>query len=392
MIKNVFFYVSGRLFSFGQTAHFFYFRQFYISIRTIKKEKLKAKQNKKILEGVCFVKKMIIAISVFALFGTQAFAEDRGFVDVFEESAAAGDDIKTFPISVRGEKNSEINGDFNCIGDNICWVEISFYPKHGKLEADGELLTFTYIPDENFTGRDCFYYKVSNGRYTSNVSKCDIRIKNSSADKKLSAFSYGDMDGNQYEYAALRLAEGDVLKGDKIGKSYYFHPEEFVKRSTAAGCVYRILKSASEPSAEGVGAFNGGGDYFKKPGEEVYYARKAGIIHGERCEGKINLRSDEIVSRAEFFCMLDRAMGLKGAGIEPEADDFSQTPDFALSSVKRLSAAGIIGDNTAIRPKLPITKGEMAELLYRYMCYEKNRPEKTASQQISEKLYQEISI
>lgn len=338
------------------------------------------------------MKKIIIIVLIFTMLNTRVFAEEKGFVDVFEETAVAGDnDIKTFPISVEGEKNRELSGNFNCTGDDICWVEISFYPKHGRIEADGNSMSFTYVPNKNFTGKDRFYYKVSNGRYTSNVSECNIKIKNSYASNKLSAFSYSDMSGNQSEYAAVKLVESDILRGEKIGLCYYFHPKAFVKRSTAASSIYRISKSVHQPITKTAGAFNAAERFPENSEDEVYYACKSGILYGEKYNGQANLRLDGIATRAEFFCMLDRAIGLKDSGMA--AEDLSEMPDFAAGSAKRLLAAGIISDkDISLKPDEPITKQEMAELLYKYMCYEKNKPKKSINRQISEKLYPEICI
>ena len=341
-----------------------------------------------------YMKNIIIFISAFMLCNTQAFAEDKGFADVFEETAAAdGEEMKTYPINIEGEKNQSVKSAFNCAGNDICTVEISFYPKHGTVEADGNLMTFTYTPDKNFIGKDAFYYKVSNGRYTSNVSKCSIKIKNTTAGSRLSVFGYSDMTGNKSEYAAQKLAEDDILKGDKIGINYYFYPEAYVKRSTAAGCIARISEKADR-AVQLAGAFYADGIFSENSDNEVYYACKSGIIYGERCADKTDLRLDDIVTRADFLCMLDRAMGLKNEnGEAPVFCDSAQIPDYAVKSINRLYAAKIITDtDDYLRPNEPLNKEDMAELLYKYICYEKNLSGKTINQRIIEKLYPEVSV
>lgn len=341
------------------------------------------------------MKNIIIFISAFMLCNTQAFAEDKGFTDVFEEMAAAdGEEIKTYPIDIEGEKNQPVKSSFNFSGDNICTVEISFYPKHGTIEADGANMTFVYTPRKNFIGKDTFYYKVSNGKYTSNVSKCSIKIKNTSAENKLSVFGYSDMMGSKSEYAAQKLAEADILKGDKIGINYYFYPQSAVTRSAAAGCIAHISRTARQDAALPAGAFSAAGIFSGNYDDEVYYACKSGIIYGEQYAGEADLRLDDIVTRAEFLCMLDRAMGLKSEIREaPAFEDSAQIPDYAVKSIERLCTAEIITDkDNYLRPNEPLTKEDMAELLYKYMCYEKNSVEKTINQRIIEKLNPEVSV
>ena len=342
------------------------------------------------------MKKILFVLSAAFILSPRAFAAPCA-IDVFEEYASFDDEeCKTYAINLSTEINTPVSNSFLYSGEGICTVEITLNPLHGTLEADGNAMEFVYTPNKNFTGSDCFYYRVSNGVISSNISKCTIKT-GKEKQNAASGFYYTDMTGSTAEYAALKVVELDILKGEKIGKDYYFYPDTEVTRGMAVSCISRADRynknSSSEPEVKQV--FADANSLSGQLKNDVYYASNSGIINGIKSNGEYYLRLNDTVTRVEFFCMLDRAMSAKTDTAEELLyADKALIPDYASVSVKNLVSRKILPNEeySLLRPDDSLTKEEMAQLLYKFTAFNEKNAVKTMAQQIKENIYSSRNI
>lgn len=204
-------------------------------------------------------------------------------------------------------------------------------------------------------------------------------------------FSYADMAGNSADYAAVKLVELGVIKGERVGEEYYFHPDKTVTRSEAISYLNAALGIAKTTvDTKDINIFADCKELTERVKKNAYIAYKAGIIKGKRENDGLYLVPNEEITRAEFFSMIDRAAGGKTAGeTELLHPDSSQIPDYAKISVKNLCAYKIIeNSNTLLRPKEALKRDEMAEILYNLIKFKEESTTKVLSQRIKEELYQ----
>lgn len=335
------------------------------------------------------MRKIIFVLFTAFLIPANVFAGDADVIDVFEEYASFDDEeCTTYSIELTTDKNTPIGSELMYSGDNVCTAEITVNPHFGRVEIDGKSMSFTYIPNNGFTGEDCFYYRVSDGRISSNVSKCTIKVAKA-IETASSEFYYADMIGNQAEYAALKMVEMDILKGERIGKEYYFYPETQVTRGMALSCITRADKQQKNTSSNVKAVFADSDSVAAQVKQDVYNAVNTGIINGVSENGANYLNLNTPVTRAEFICMLDRAMaGKTETNASLSYADAGEIPDYAVVSVKNLLARNILlSNNSLLRPNDPLTKEDMADMLYKFVRYNEQKTVKTMANRIRENLY-----
>ena len=340
------------------------------------------------------MKKLLFILSAVFILSPRVFAEPLA-IDVFEEYASFDDEeCKSYGIDIATEANTTVSNSFLYSGNDICAVEITSYPHYGALEVNGAAMEFSYTPNKDFSGNDCFYYRVSNGVISSNISKCTIKTKKERQNAS-TGFYYTDMTGNPGEYAALKMVELDILKGEKIGRDYYFYPKAQVSRGMAISCISRADKYNSKASCEVKQVFADASSLSDQLKSDVYYATGSGIINGIKSNGEYYLRLNDTITRAEFFCMIDRAMSAKtDTSTDLLYADKAQIPDYASVSIKNLVSKKILpnSENSLLRPNDALTKEEMAQLLYKFVRFNEQNTVKTMAQEIRENLYSNINI
>ena len=195
------------------------------------------------------------------------------------------------------------------------------------------------------------------------VFSSDIRIK------------YSDIKNRDTEYAASKLAENGIIKGENIGGSYYFHPDSTITRGEFIIYIISALNINSDIYSNSVTPF---ADSNEIPSWLLPYAKAAyysGIISGNNEYGKTYLRPLDILTRIEAITMLNNAINPNGqADKEADFDDMYLVPSWGYDAVKNITTSGIISgfsDNT-VRPFIKITKGDAAEMIWKLVCYRKD--------------------
>lgn len=244
-------------------------------------------------------------------------------------------------------------------GDAIRY-QLSDKPARGGVELmeDG---SFVYTPFENKTGKDSFtFVAVDEAGNTSEPAKVSVRIR-----KPSTKVTYADMDGLPSYNAAIKLAEENVMVGEKIGDSYYFRPEETVSRSQFMAMAMSAL--GSEPLAETM--TTGFADDAAIPTWCKGYVSAAvqqGIVRGyPGADGQVVFSPDGLVTRAEAAVLLDRMISTTDVAVTTFYPDTVAAPAWAFQAAVNLESAGVISASStgALALEETLTRGECAEML-----------------------------
>lgn len=335
------------------------------------------------------MKKIIYMLITAFIFGINVSAEEA-VLDVFEEYASFEDTTcKTGTISVQCEKNKSVAAKFRVECVDKYKLEIVKKPQMGEVEVVGA--KFVYTPFRDRVGEDSFSYKIVSGNISSNISTVSIFVNNSESHANTTDFTYADTIGRECDFAVVKLLEMDILKGERVGNNYYFYPDAMVNRASALiyiNTAFDIEKTTVDENEMNVFADCISLSYPIR--KNAYIAYKAKIVNGAQENGELYLYPQQNVTKAEFICMLDRALGAKtDSDTNLMFADKAQIPDYAQISVKNLVSRGILTNskNTLLEPNEELTKEEMALLLYKAVKFNEKRTVQTLSQRIKAEVY-----
>lgn len=337
------------------------------------------------------MKKIFIMIPVF-LIQFCVYAAECDTLDVFEEFAVSDAQITTEDFSVTAEKNKSVNGMLKYTAE-IATVsfEITEQPTNGKVEITDYKGSFTYTPNKDFSGTDSFAFRIKAGGEESNISRCTVNVTEQKDDTEELGFVYEDMRTHWGNYSAVKLVERDIVKGERIGKRYYFHPETNMRRLDVAEYILAAMKADFDTVDKNeTHIFEDSASLPEYVNEAGYLANKKGFLAGVRDGEKVYFKPYEYINRAEIIRMIDLAMSSKTQnGDEIKFADENSIPDWAVQSVKNLVGYGIVKgfeDNT-LRPFDKITKAQTAEMIYQMMKYNEENSVGTISARIRHEIY-----
>jgi hypothetical protein len=250
------------------------------------------------------------------------------------------------------EKLSAVDPD----GDRL-HVRVIKNPARGSVSlAEEGSLCFTYTPYENKIGKDTFTY-VAEDAYGNISTPATVKIK---IQKPKTKVTYADMNGNPAHKAAVRLAELDVLVGQRMGDTYCFHPEENVTREEFLSMAMNALGSEVLPDAVTTGfSDNDAIAVWAKP--YVASALRFGMVTGSSDEqGQAVFQPNRPITCGEATVLLNRLLQLSDVSIDKTVQE-DGTPAWASQSVLNLETVGILSGDVEL--SAPLTKGNSAMLL-----------------------------
>jgi len=337
---------------------------------------------------------------LFFCFSTTVSAEKYEVLDVFEEYAVEKSRLVTENMFIETSKNQSVEGVLKFTADTTeISVEIVTPPANGQVTLTDSLGSFTYTPNPDYTGTDSFQFRISRLEESSNISYCGITVWDSvpspsPSPSPDSGFVYEDMRTHWANYSAVKLVEADVLKGERIGNRYYFHPETKMRRIDVVEYLLAALKADfSEAESAETHIFADSAVLPEYINKAAYLANKYGFLDGVREGENIYLKPYEHITRAEIIRMTDLAMkGKTMSRNSLEFTDAASIPDWAVQSVKNLLGYGIIQgfDDGSLRPFENITKAQTAEMIFQMMKYQKTSP--TVSERIKNEIYGTLII
>lgn len=234
-------------------------------------------------------------------------------------------------------------------------------PRRGTAKIDGS--TLQYTPTDTKTGTDKFSYAaVDTSGKVSEPAEIKIKIRKNSA-----KMTYADMSSDSAHYAALCLSQEGVFTGERIGASYFFHPESPVTRSEFIAMASALADLPVEQTIQTDFSDDAGLSAWAKP--YISAAANTGIISGyQTAAGVSEIRGDRPITAAEASVIVsnlleeDPDLPLQAAMIENDT-----APIWAVSATARLSAAKILPDAAKADPSTEITRKTACEILYRAM-------------------------
>ena len=270
-------------------------------------------------------------------------------------------------------------------------------PQNGTLElVDPVLGLVIYTCTKSGAGTDYFVFKANDGHADSNTAVCNITITDeglqnpdsdadntdnaSSADNESSpiTFVYEDMKRHWANYSASHLVEKNVLKGEKIGRKYYFYPDAKMTRNDFINLVLSALEfdtdSVDISLSNSFADLDGALDCIKTPAAA---ALDLGLIDGDASNGKLYYNADEPITRIEAIAIISRAIT---PNVISDGDltyaDAQSVPDWGVQHVLNMENYGIIKgyDDNTIRPNAVMTKAQSAEMVYQMIKYREANP------------------
>ena len=271
------------------------------------------------------------------------------------------EDEKTFNVSTH--QSVRIYGKVGAYdpdGDDLRY-EVVTYAKNGVLDFDSETGEYSYMPSGSYFGSDYFEYVAldeygnysRSGRVNLNVEKINTDVV------------YCDMQEHKYHHAAISMTEMNVMNGATIGESTYFMPDKSVSR---IDFVVMLMNTIGEKSTLGVydTGFDDDVEIPQSMKGYVHRAREIGIPVGLVNEnGEYLMRPSEYISRSEAALMVSALLENEIPTVKPTFADKDEIPAWASDAVYSLNSKGILeSENGRISPNAPLTRSQLAQMLY----------------------------
>ena len=261
-------------------------------------------------------------------------------------------------------KNVPICGKFKATdaeGGTLVY-QIIDQPKFAEVvvENDG----FRYTPAENKSGKDKFTYVATDSTgNTSDIATVTVKVHRRA---QKAAVTYSDMTDSTVHYAAIKLSEMGIMKGEQIGSSCFFNPDSTMTRGEFVA-VAVLAAGLDVPTVNiSTGLYDDDAiPSWVKP--YVSAALNAGLINGATdSEGHRVFLSDKLITRAEVAVILNNIAKVSAKGRQVSFTDSDDIPVWASEAVANLDAANIIiPDSTgSIRPCETICREEAAQMIF----------------------------
>ncbi len=248
-------------------------------------------------------------------------------------------------------------------GDELTF-EIVRYPEDGAIKMlDKNYGTYTYIPSENYSGKDSFEYVVRDkyGNYSASTT-VSVTVSVPSV-----SITYSDLMDTDIHTYAISLTEDGIMNGVQVGDYFYFKPDMEVSRAEFIVTAMNALGIKSLPDVVDTGFYD---DNDIRPEMKGYIALaySKGYISGIKKDGEIYFNPNETIKLSEASVILSNIIGYSEPEIKPVFSDASSIPAWSERAVVSLHTLGIIesGDGS-IEASRNITRGAMAKLLCRTM-------------------------
>jgi len=265
-------------------------------------------------------------------------------------SAPVAEDLK-----LNTYKDVEVSGTFAGVdpeGDLLTFQLLSKPARGAVTQAEPGSAGFVYVPYEGKTGKDAFtYVAVDAVGNTSAPATVSIRIE-----KQKTKVTYSDMTGVEGHREAVRLAEAGLLIGERMGETYFFHPEQAVTRAQFTALA---MAAAGVEPLDAVVRTGFADDEAMAAWTKPYLssALRAGFIQGTYDDtGAVVFQPDDPITAAEAAVLLDRVLEVTDV-----ADTMADAPAWCSQSVANLSSCGLLPTDAAL--DAPLSRADAAVML-----------------------------
>lgn len=244
-------------------------------------------------------------------------------------------------------------------GDDVI-IEIVSYPKSGLLKlSDKKTGEYTYIPGNDYTGKDSFTY-VARDKYGNYSASATVNL---TVSKPSTSVVYSDMTDSPSYNAALTMTEAGIMSGTQVGNTCCFYPQQTVSRAEFVVMAMNSLGISSVNNSD-LSAFSDADDI---PGNMKGYiaaAYKLGYVNGTYVDETLCFRPNSEITRAEAAVIVSRMINSATPTVTPVFNDTADIPTWAVSAVNSLNFMGILdADNGNISANAALTRADTAEIL-----------------------------
>ena len=235
------------------------------------------------------------------------------------------------------------------------------------LTYDGDVLTASW---NESTGTLTATLPAADGGYhrvTVTASDASGNLGRGSADRKpdpIPVSPFGDMTGNWAEPYATFLYDQGISQGTG-GDTPLYQPGKNITRAEFFALVARWMDLDLESYADVELPFADTDEIPAWALNEIKAMYSLGILQGASGDGQLWANPMSTISRAEVMTILGRTLAQGYPAERLTFADAGSVPTWSLTYVRTLVTLGVVtGNNNQIRPNDPITRGEVAKLLY----------------------------
>lgn len=251
---------------------------------------------------------------------------------------------------------------------NDMTYELTSQPRYGTVTVENG--HFIYTPTDSKARSDAFTFTVVDPHGArSEPAAVVVEIHESQ-----SGLTYTDMTEDPNHYAAVRLAELGILRGEQIGSNHFLSPDAAVSRAQFVAMAARLLELPVPTAAVSTGAADNA-DVPVWARASMAAALTENLIEGEQQNGNRVLRAADAITIAETAVILDRMLCLQDDG--RTVDYTAAVPTWAAQAVVNTIEGGYLSlEGDSFDATAPLTRSEAAACLYR--AYQTlNAPEKS---------------
>lgn len=239
-------------------------------------------------------------------------------------------------------------------------VTIVKAPKRGTVTIadDGAV---TYTPMENKVGKDSFVYTVTDS--AGNVSaEATVRIEiQKPSDKQ----TYGDMDGDPAQLAAVWLREEGIYSGETVSGQLLFGPGKPVSRGEFIAMCAGLMDRDESEAALSTG-FVDEADTPDWLGSYVSTALRCGYLRGIPTADGLALDAGSNITQAQAVKMVGSMLGLAQTDTQTVMAQEDDVPVWAAGAISAMAEEHLY---TATEPDATLTRRDAALLLYNACRY-----------------------
>ena len=269
-------------------------------------------------------------------------------------------------VNARTYKDVMVSGSlygYDPEGDELTF-EVVKYPSRGILTIDDQSIgTYSYVPEQSYTGNDSFTYVVRD-KYGNYSASAQVNIEVLSVGNTT---MYSDLIDDSLHSHAISVTEKNLMSGVRVGDYYYFEPEREVSRAEFIVTAMNAVGIKNVPDVEETGFYD---DESINPEMKGYIslAYSKGYISGIKKDGNLYFLPQGRIDFSEAAVIISNMIGYADSAIEPVFADGQQIPEWSERAIESLYVLGILeAPNKIVNADATITRGDMAKLLNKTM-------------------------
>ena len=245
-------------------------------------------------------------------------------------------------------------------GDKLEYIIVT-YPKNGSLSLTGaESGKYKYTPSAGYVGNDKFTYVVRD-EYGNYSKPATVTVKVS---ERMCETVYRDMEDREEYNAAVTMTAMGIMGGSMLGDDVYFNPDKSVTRAEFVAMAMKCLGIRAD-STLSVTYFDDDGDIPASLKGYIATAQRTGLVVGDFKNGSLLFSPNEEITKYEAAKILSVMLGADSKGEESVFATDTSIPVWARAGVSAMCSLGIFDSHDSSTLADKVTRGDIAEFLYR---------------------------